>query len=460
MLFRRKLLSFLSIIILLSTLAACGGSDSDPSATERYLSGTAAKGAAIVGTVTAVDANGVTATATIGTDGSFQVQVTGLVAPFMLQAEPSNGSDPVQYSFAAALGDVANITPLTSLALYLANGNADPASLFNGWGSSASDLTAAIQAQQAIVNANLEAAGLLSGNGLANTFNFFTQEFNANGQGLDAVLDSLTVDLSSGVSVSVSGNSGFNFNVSIDTSGFSIGGGGSTSGGSLPSFVASQIVDMEFCCAVNGAPYMNGEVVKFTFSSSGALMLTDQFTLVSNTFTDNSNATTGIYVWDDGTYKYELSTLNLSIHEVNVSLSSDNTFLGQFSPVTSTPPSASVGISLTVDASTVEFSSGLAAVDEPSNMLAVSGTSASGSSIVFRVPKALGVFTCNINMVGINSVNYTNTTNAGACTGNVTSLNPFNATFSGKIWNLTTFATPEITNGSINLGTAFTVTPE
>lgn len=333
MLFRHKLFLLFSYLFLALSLTACGGgsSKSDSDTTEQYLTGTAAKGAPIAGTVTTIDAGGVTATTTIAADGSFQVQVTGLTGPFMLKAEPSNGSDPVLYSFAAGLGDVANITPLTSLALFMANGNADPASLFDTWASAASNLTTSIQAQQAIVNANLEAAGLLSGNGLSNTFNFFTQVFSTNGQGLDAVLDSLTVDLSSGISVNVSGNGGFSFNESISTTGFTIGGGSSNSA-TLPAYVAGQIVDMEFCCSTAGAPYVNGEIVKFTFSSSGSLMLTDQYTLVAATFTNNSNSNAELYVWDDGTYSYELSVLNQAIHEVNVSLSADSTFLGQFTP--------------------------------------------------------------------------------------------------------------------------------
>lgn len=127
------------------------------------------------------------------------------------------------------------------------------------------------------------------------------------------------------------------FNEAISTTGITIGGttttgGGTTTGGTLPPGVSSKVVTFTFCCAAAGAPYTNGQRVLFTFSSSGGLFLTDQFTRVSPTFTVTPN---NEYVWTDASgLKYTLSLLNGNIHEVNLN-NAAGTFLGQFNnPVT------------------------------------------------------------------------------------------------------------------------------
>lgn len=105
----------------------------------------------------------------------------------------------------------------------------------------------------------------------------------------------------------------------------------------LPESVKGQIVTMEFGSAANGAPYSNGDQVLFAFSSSGSLMLTDQYTVVAA----SAQKVGSEYVWTDSanSLKYALSLMNDTIHEVNLYSLSD-TFLGQFAPVetnTTTP---------------------------------------------------------------------------------------------------------------------------
>ncbi len=100
----------------------------------------------------------------------------------------------------------------------------------------------------------------------------------------------------------------------------------------LPAAVSSQVVNMRFGSAQAGAPNNNDDVVEFTFSSSGLLML-DNVTFAS-TFTVDSSGPSPVYNWDNGTFRYELSILNDAIHEVNVFDSANAaTFLGQFTPV-------------------------------------------------------------------------------------------------------------------------------
>lgn len=95
----------------------------------------------------------------------------------------------------------------------------------------------------------------------------------------------------------------------------------------LPESVKGKVVTMEFNYASNGAPYSNGDKVLFTFSSGGSLMLSEQYTVVS----ENVELVETEYVWTDSinALKYALSLLNNEIHEVNLNTVS-GTFLGQF----------------------------------------------------------------------------------------------------------------------------------
>lgn len=100
-------------------LAACGGGSSDTTASVTHtISGSAAVGAPLVGSVTVKDALGATKTVAIGTNGSYSVDVTGMTAPFIFRASgTANGQTYVVHSIATeadADGKI-NITQLTDL---------------------------------------------------------------------------------------------------------------------------------------------------------------------------------------------------------------------------------------------------------------------------------------------------------------------------------------------------------
>ena len=109
---------------LIASLAACGGGGGGsptptptPTPTPQKLSGTAAAGLPIVGSVTVKDATGKTVTVPID-NGSYSVDVTGLTAPFMLRASGMVGDREYVIHSAATSADVnatLNITPLTDL---------------------------------------------------------------------------------------------------------------------------------------------------------------------------------------------------------------------------------------------------------------------------------------------------------------------------------------------------------
>lgn len=114
----------------------------------------------------------------------------------------------------------------------------------------------------------------------------------------------------------------------IDFSGLT-GSGSETN--ELPSFVASKVVMMEYCCSASGSPYANGEQVQFTFSGSGALFLTEQSTEVAGSFTMRGSE----YIWVDtqNSVEYALSVANNAINEVNIQGIGGTPFYGQFTPI-------------------------------------------------------------------------------------------------------------------------------
>ncbi len=224
-------------------LNACD--NSNPSAPPE-LSGTAATGKGIAGTVIVKDANGVEVNVATGADGSYSVLVPDMTPPFLVKVMPNDGTATL-YSFANAANETVNITPLTNLAVFLASGNANLDDVYTGWKGKALTETAVVDAQKKI-NANLQAK--LTAAGLdAKTFDFRKTAFTADGSGIDGVLDTikLAVDFAKGViaSFDVDGKA-FSFNNAIDVAGFdfasntpatttdSTGGGTSTSFSDVP----------------------------------------------------------------------------------------------------------------------------------------------------------------------------------------------------------------------------------
>lgn len=458
-----KYIKWFMCISVASMLIACGGSSDDSSdnsgnTTTATLSGTAATGAALANkTVTVVDSTGATVTTITDASGKYTVTVTAANKPFMLKVEVGAGSEPL-YSFAQAGGGTVNITELTNLALHEANKNGASytalSSLFTSFKDGHPQITETkLQNAKGLINATVASA--LSSNSVSNTFDVFSTVFNADGSGIDAVMDAVTIDIGSGgaatdITITI-GGSAFTFDPSIDLTNFIPGSGSGGSGSSsLPSYVSGQIVNMIFGSAQGGSPYNNDEVVKFTFSSSGSLMLGDPSTLVSSTFTTNTAET--LFTWDDGTYKYELSVLSNAIHEINVSSSSSGTFLGQFVADTSSSGLGTNGVSFTVNGSDLSYTSFSSQTVEYGATDVVSLLLDNGGATI-KIPREIGTHNCVISVPG--EILGTSVS-AGACSIVVTSVSPLIATFSGKVQGSTfPFGDTELTNGSIYLDTVF-----
>lgn len=207
-------------------LAGCGSDNDNNTDNTATLSGTAATGAAIVGRVEVTGTDGAPlVNVIINNDGSFSADVRNMTPPFILAAIPDDGGQ-IEYSYAETANVTVNITSLTTLAMYTANGNQDLANMTANWATLTDQLTTEKLANaQAQVNQNF--SGQLTTEGLnAATYDFFSSVFNADGTGIDAVMDSISVDIdmsANSVDVMIDGQT-FTFDPNMDVSSINIGG--------------------------------------------------------------------------------------------------------------------------------------------------------------------------------------------------------------------------------------------
>lgn len=188
---------FIALVVSLS-IAACGGgggggaggSAPTVNASSSVISGVAAVGNAISGRITLLDASGQDRYVDT-TDGNFSFRLQGLSAPVLLRAQwaDANGLHTL-YSFASAEG-VANITPLTHLAVGAAAGATSLDALFNA--PSASAFQAIRVALPGTISTLQAALQPVLSRYAVNADNPITFRFVPNHTGMDAVLDNITV---------------------------------------------------------------------------------------------------------------------------------------------------------------------------------------------------------------------------------------------------------------------------
>jgi hypothetical protein len=171
-----------------------GGGDNptntnNPPINSTVVTGTAAAGAPISGVVYLKGLNGNTASTTIASDGSYQVDTAALTSPFILCAEGVvNGSNIRIYAVCFATGTV-NITPITDFILRKAFG-IDLDSVYTNWQTfpmNSSDL------ETAKTNVHNQLNPLLSGAGLPPGVDLLSSPFEADLTGMDIVLEALDI---------------------------------------------------------------------------------------------------------------------------------------------------------------------------------------------------------------------------------------------------------------------------
>jgi len=203
--FPKLALALISAAVI--TLSGCGGGSSTdsgggspPAVSTASISGTAAAGLPLVGTVTVKDANGRTQTVDIGNNGSYTVDVTGMAAPFMLRAEGTAGGTTYKLHSGATTTDVngnINITPLTDLIIANVAGRL-AASYFDGgdFGSLTLDeISAETSALKAKLQSVLKVMGVDAGIDLLRT------PFSPLADALDKALDVISVSIDPGTNI-------------------------------------------------------------------------------------------------------------------------------------------------------------------------------------------------------------------------------------------------------------------
>lgn len=190
---RMNLVRWCVVMSLLLILAGCGGGGGSSVQT---VSGVAAAGSPLSGTVRLKDSSvpAQERSAQIAGDGSFSFDVTGMIAPFILQATgTAQGRSWTIYSFASSAG-IANINPLSHLALVMARGNDNLSFFYSAPNPSAMNiLKGGLPAATADIQTSLNP--MLDRFGVAGV-DFISAPYVANHLGLDLFLDLASITIS------------------------------------------------------------------------------------------------------------------------------------------------------------------------------------------------------------------------------------------------------------------------
>ncbi len=247
----QSLISRLTVLIIslvaAALLAGCGGGGgSGGGGVGGALGGVAATGAPVDGIVYVTDSNGIEVNVPAEVDGSFSISVEGMTPPYLLRVIPNGGGD-VLYSFASEKNITVNITPLTTLALYLAH-NGDLEQLYAAWSENIDALNdGVIEAQQGIINANLDT--LYGDYSIDATFyDFMNVAFTTDSTGIDGVLDALdiAIDFNSGNTTVLVYGELFAWEQNIDTSMINLGDFAIEEGSTWVFTVSDSINDIHF----------------------------------------------------------------------------------------------------------------------------------------------------------------------------------------------------------------------
>ncbi|RDH84568.1 MAG: hypothetical protein DIZ80_03620 [endosymbiont of Galathealinum brachiosum] len=187
-----------STLLLSSIIIGCSGSSSStPPPPSTTLSGVAAAGAPIIGTVIIKGALGNTNSALIEADGSYDVDVTGLTAPYRLRAQGSVGGRQYKlhsYAIESDVGGTVNITPFTDL--IIANVAGQIAETFFDQAQQINPLDETIiEEQEAELQAKLQ--DVFNAVGVGTAIDLLRTTFSADHSGLDAALDIVRVEQTS-----------------------------------------------------------------------------------------------------------------------------------------------------------------------------------------------------------------------------------------------------------------------
>lgn len=191
----RLYVMFIMTISFMMCLNGCGGGGGGGSTST--VSGVAAAGAPLVGKVFLKDSStpAKELSTAINADGSFSFNVDSLIPPFILKSEGVAGNANSEfYSLSLGTG-IANINPLSHLAIVQANNGIDPAILYANPSSKIHTISAALPT---IINDIQTKLSLLLSHFNASNINFISDSFQANHRGLDELFDYVVVKVANG----------------------------------------------------------------------------------------------------------------------------------------------------------------------------------------------------------------------------------------------------------------------
>jgi hypothetical protein len=303
--------SFAAITVLTMTtlglmLAGCGSSGGGISS--QVVSGNASVGAPLAGQVSLKDSSStpLVRKTVIGSDGSFSIDVTGMQAPFILEAAGNAaGSNYTLHSFADGTG-TANINPLSDAIVASAAGDNDASESYNH--SDHDKLHKISSNLQTTVNILLNALQPLLLQYNAQNTNPITAHYIANHLGLDDMFDHVKITVNNGILSIVYTKTG----ATIFTGSLSDIASGVFTGGTLPPPPAVPVAPTGLT-ATGG----NGQVSIAWNAVSNATSYNIYYATASSVTTANGTkipATTNSYVQTGlttaTTYYYIVTALN------------------------------------------------------------------------------------------------------------------------------------------------------
>jgi mono/diheme cytochrome c family protein len=196
----RSTIAAVSLLTLGAIIAGCGssggGGDTSPGVSPQVVTGVAATGSPLVGQVTLRDASSKDKSSDLASDGTFAIDVSNMTGPFVLKATgTADGVSRTLFSFADKAG-IANVNPLTTVALANAAGVDDPASVFDKPDASTlAKVKSGMPGSVATIQTKLKP--LLDAFSVAST-NPVNAPFAADHTGLDGVFDNVKVVIANG----------------------------------------------------------------------------------------------------------------------------------------------------------------------------------------------------------------------------------------------------------------------
>jgi hypothetical protein len=303
-----RILAVWMMLIAVGLLAGCGGGSSNnssalPAVPASKVTGVAATGSPIAGTVYLKDSSNPAKelSTTISSDGSFSFDVSGLTAPYILKAVgTANGQNYTLYSFAGSAG-IANINPLSNLAVVQANGGNDAGAVYSvpttaKMTAIKTALTTVIPQIQALLSQ------ILADYGVA-TSNFISDTYVANHSGLDLLFDLISIQVSNG-SLTITNKLSSGTILVTSVGGTTLSGNVNTS--VLPIIPPTSSLFGTYTLSGFEITYSNGATI--TSTSPSVTSFSGTFKLNSNNTASQSILLNGVPINVSATWSYNAAT--------------------------------------------------------------------------------------------------------------------------------------------------------